>query len=111
MEIRGKYTFMAESLPILYPTIWMVTKNVISPEKDENGQTKEIYNDYAERTRSEVKYGFPDVGHNNVKSPFLQLAGVPTIDYYYNCWKTRAMKVCPQMENYDNLTDDNLNVC
>ena len=89
LDIRGNYTFMAESSPLLYPTIWMVTKNVNDPHQDNlSNQTEKIFDSYYEATRFHITHGYPYIGLGNVKSPFLQLAGIPVIDYYYDCYES-----------------------
>lgn len=108
IEIRGNFTFMAESLPLLYPTIWSAAQFVKSPHNDNSDADQKSIYEYSKAYSP--SNGFPHIGYDNAKSPFLQLVGVPSVDYYYDCKESHSMNVCPKMGDNDLRNDGNLEV-
>ena len=92
--LSGNYTFHASASPLLYDTVWLATSAVTNPNlKELKKGLQTIYDSYKNHRPSNssgsLKPNIETPGSGSADSPFLHKIGVPVIDVFYDCNKTR----------------------
>ena len=92
IAVQGNFTFQANAVPLLYSTIVSATKLVDNPNKDEvNAGLATVFDSYKLHRPSKLVKDLPEIatpGSGSDHSPFIEIAGVPVVDFYYDCEDT-----------------------
>jgi N-acetylated-alpha-linked acidic dipeptidase len=89
-SVTGNSTLISRSSPLLYDVLWQASSYVPNPDPEEiNNNRKTVYDTYKYRypssfNGSSVSYIEPPGGGSD-HLPFLQIPGVPVMDFYYTC--------------------------
>jgi hypothetical protein len=92
IAVEGNYSLQANGVPLLFETIWNAAKVVPNPNPEEvRLGRKTVYDTWIARSPSNITSPIvpkvKGVGSGSDHSPFLQIVGVPVVDFRYTCDK------------------------
>lgn len=89
IAVQGNFSLRANGIPSLFKATWDAAKVVENPDPQEvSAGRKMVYDTWLKNIPGSIISSYPNIGQpgsGSDHSPFLQIAGVPVIDFRYTC--------------------------